>query len=445
MADEKIFQSRIQLKHDIEENWLKATNFVPKEGEIVIYDVDANNPTPRFKVGNGTTVVNLLPFVAAQADWNITDENNSGYIKNRPFYTTDDMVLTELVNVSKMDTNYIEWGDPPFFLVPGQAYTVEHNGMVYENVICWTKESEFGTKLCLGDDYKTVGTNYTFAFSMVEDGTEGASCDFSTEGNHTFRVTSLALRVVTIEDKYLSENIVRADALRRELAEYVTYSELHELSEDIFNIENELYNKVGNSQLTETLSNYYTKDEIGSALGELATKDYVDEAIGDINVPITSVNGKTGAVNLTASDVGALPSTTTIPTKVSDLTNDSGFTTNTGTITSVKANGTSVATSGEADIPAASTSKYGVTKLSSSTSSTSTSLAATPSAVKSAYDLAKAALPSAGGTMTGALIAQNNTDYTTPQVRNAILIADGDDLPAVVNGGLCFLYQPVEE
>lgn len=40
---------------------------------------------------------------------------------------------------------------------------------------------------------------------------------------------------------------------------------------------------------------------------------------------VESVNGKTGAVVLNASDVGALPSTTSIPTKTSDLTNDSGF------------------------------------------------------------------------------------------------------------------------
>lgn len=51
----------------------------------------------------------------------------------------------------------------------------------------------------------------------------------------------------------------------------------------------------------------------------------------------------------------------------------------------------------------ATTTYYGMTKLSSSTSSTATNLAATPSAVKSAYDLANAALPKAGGTMTGAL------------------------------------------
>lgn len=77
-----------------------------------------------------------------------------------------------------------------------------------------------------------------------------------------------------------------------------------------------------------------------------------------------------------------------IPTNVSSFTNDAGYTTNTGTITKVQANGTDVASSGTANIPAASTSAYGVTKLSTSTSSTSTDLAATPSAVKSAYDLA---------------------------------------------------------
>lgn len=97
MANEKVFQSRIQLKHDIEENWLKAINFVPKEGEIIIYDSDSNNPTPRFKIGNGVAVIGSLPFVAAQADWNITDESDSGYIKNKPNY---DKIVTDLEELS---------------------------------------------------------------------------------------------------------------------------------------------------------------------------------------------------------------------------------------------------------------------------------------------------------------------------------------------------------
>lgn len=62
-----------------------------------------------------------------------------------------------------------------------------------------------------------------------------------------------------------------------------------------------------------------------------------------------------------------------------------------GTITEIQANGTLVASSGTANIPAATTSKYGVTRLSSSTTSTSTSKAATSSAVKAAYDLANEA------------------------------------------------------
>ena len=77
-----------------------------------------------------------------------------------------------------------------------------------------------------------------------------------------------------------------------------------------------------------------------------------------------------------------------------------------GTITEVKANGTSVATSGVANIPAASTSAYGVTKLTSSTSSTSTSLAATASAVKAAYDLAN----SYKGTVTSVKV--NGSSYS---------------------------------
>lgn len=45
----------------------------------------------------------------------------------------------------------------------------------------------------------------------------------------------------------------------------------------------------------------------------------------DPETGVSSVNGKTGSVVLTASDVGALPNTTTIPTKTSQLDNDSGF------------------------------------------------------------------------------------------------------------------------
>ena len=44
-----------------------------------------------------------------------------------------------------------------------------------------------------------------------------------------------------------------------------------------------------------------------------------------ISGAVDSVNGYTGTIVLTASDVGALPSSTSIPSKTSDLTNDSGY------------------------------------------------------------------------------------------------------------------------
>lgn len=51
----------------------------------------------------------------------------------------------------------------------------------------------------------------------------------------------------------------------------------------------------------------------------------VGMAINVVSGAVNSVNGKTGDVVLTASDVDALPSSTEIPSKTSDLVNDSGF------------------------------------------------------------------------------------------------------------------------
>ncbi len=56
------------------------------------------------------------------------------------------------------------------------------------------------------------------------------------------------------------------------------------------------------------------------------------------------------------------------------------------------------------------TSAVGVLQLTDSTSSTSTTTAATPNAVKSAYDLADAALPKAGGTLTGNALVDNDKE-----------------------------------
>lgn len=62
MATEKNILGRIVHKHDTEENWNKATSFIPKQGELIIYDIDTNYSYERLKIGDGKTVVTNLPF-----------------------------------------------------------------------------------------------------------------------------------------------------------------------------------------------------------------------------------------------------------------------------------------------------------------------------------------------------------------------------------------------
>ena len=61
-TEKKYLNSRIQHKHDTEENWNKATNFIPLQAEIIIYDVDNNYYFERVKIGDGVTPVTNLPF-----------------------------------------------------------------------------------------------------------------------------------------------------------------------------------------------------------------------------------------------------------------------------------------------------------------------------------------------------------------------------------------------
>lgn len=56
-------KARFAQKHDVEVNWDKATNFIPKAGEIIVYDQDSSHPCQRLKIGNGLDVVSDLPFV----------------------------------------------------------------------------------------------------------------------------------------------------------------------------------------------------------------------------------------------------------------------------------------------------------------------------------------------------------------------------------------------
>lgn len=82
---EKNIKSRIVHKHDTESNWSKATTFIPKQGEIIIYDIDSNHSYERFKIGDGITKVNNLPF----ADANKVDKISGKGLSTNDYTTAE--------------------------------------------------------------------------------------------------------------------------------------------------------------------------------------------------------------------------------------------------------------------------------------------------------------------------------------------------------------------
>lgn len=113
-------------------------------------------------------------------------------------------------------------------------------------------------------------------------------------------------------------------------------------------------NKAETALQTEQYTGTYSKPSGGIPKSDLASA--VQTSLGKADTALQSYTETDPTVpswakaaskpTYTASEVGALPSTTVIPTKVSQLTNDSNFTSNTGTITGITMNGASKGTSG---------------------------------------------------------------------------------------------------
>ena len=131
--------------------------------------------------------------------------------------------------------------------------------------------------------------------------------------------------------------------------------------------------------------------------------------------PVMSVNGKTGTIVLTAQDVGALPSDTVIPSVPDNIVKYTAIS-NVEATTPLDADSLQGHT---ADYFATATGLAGVNSKVSAMQSDITT------AKTDITNLKSDKLNISGGTMTGALVAQNNTNYTTKQVRN-IFISTSD-------------------
>lgn len=181
---------------------------------------------------------------------------------------------------------------------------------------------------------------------------------------------------------------------------------------------------VSSTYLAQSASN------IAFTPGGTISSTNVQSAIEEVNAECRNINnvasgilttayGGTGFNTYTKGDILVASGTTLVKQAIGTngqvLTANSAFgggvtwmTPASGTVLSVSVNSPLTVVSGTTtpviSIPDATTSVRGTVILTDSTSTTSSTLAATATAVKSAYDLANAALPRAGGTITGEVV-----------------------------------------
>lgn len=160
-------------------------------------------------------------------------------------------------------------------------------------------------------------------------------------------------------------------------------------------------------------------------------------ALTNIPYPVTSVNSKTGDVTLTASDVGALPDTTVIPTIPDNLVQYTA-------ISAVQDVDTLNADTLEGHSASYFATAAGLsstnTQVTTNTNNISTLTSGLSTANSNITTLQNNKLNKSGGTMTGALVAQSNTNYTTAQVRNVIISTA--DPSGGSNGMIWIKYTP---
>lgn len=95
---EKTLNSRLIMKHDSSANWAKATTFVPKKGEIIIYD-GSGSTASKFKIGDGSTTVVNLPFAGGGS------QAATGSA-TMPIYWDG----TQYKTISSFPEKYLSWG-----------------------------------------------------------------------------------------------------------------------------------------------------------------------------------------------------------------------------------------------------------------------------------------------------------------------------------------------
>lgn len=287
--------------------------------------------------------------VNVQANWDQTVTTADDYIKNKPSIPEN---TSDLVN----DSGYITANEAPVQGVKGSSESRYRTGNVsisktdiglseVNNTSDANKPISTATQTALNakQDKLTAGANITIDANNVisASGGEGGGAVDSVNGK-TGVVVLDAEDVGALPDSTTASDLGAyvkptggipksdlASAVQTSLGKADTALQSAPVTS--------VNSKTGSVVLSASDVGAYVKPTGGIPKTDLASAvqtslEKADTALQ--SAPVTSVNGKTGAVSLTASDVSALPSSTAIPSKTSDLTNDSGFLTSANAVTS---------------------------------------------------------------------------------------------------------------
>ena len=328
---EKTMKARVQHKHDLESNWLKATNFTPLVGEIIVYDPDENYDYPRIKIGDGETNINSLPFITEDYAKIADIPTKPADIGAQPAGNYLTSIPSEYVTESELNakgylTDYTE-SDPT---VPAWAkaatkptYTASEVGALPSTTKIPSTLSELGE-----DSTHRVVTDTEKAAWNAKSNFSGSYNDLSNkptipsiEGLASTGYVDNAVKDKVDKDgnKVLSTNDYTT-AEKNKLAGIAAGAEVNVNADwNATSGDAQILNKptLGTMAAKNSVAKTDLVSEIQTSLGK------ADTALQPEN--ISDWAKQPSKPSYTANEVGALPSSTKIPAKTSDLTNDSGF------------------------------------------------------------------------------------------------------------------------
>ena len=145
----------------------------------------------------------------AQPDWNQNNDTATDYIKNRPFYTGDpsETVLVEESTVSFADEGGVYGAEviSTFLATVGETYKVSWDSTVYESVCA---DYRAGLTAIGNLSIAGAGADTGEPFLIVPNGSSIFIYTPDTSASHTFSISGLAVEVVKIPDKYISDTFI---------------------------------------------------------------------------------------------------------------------------------------------------------------------------------------------------------------------------------------------